>query len=392
VEEQYYSKKLDQYFPTRLDILLYAHDGRGLGHASRTIGIGMAIKRLYPDLRVLFVSGASISQSLIGRSGLDWIKLPAYASKIENGVSTGVDGPAGFYKSVLGNHRATMLAQIVESFKPRCVLVDHSPLGKREELRPALEVSKPFDTKWILGLRAVIGNPKGFWSKKFRQMFDDYYHTIFWYGDKAVLGTHQMDKIEGHFGHAPEQIGYVSRLFETRQLLEPSEQPITGTISLPWLSQKSDAFIKNLKQALALRDQTECWKIFINSKDFQDVKKRFEGLSHVNIEPVGEAYAQTILNSKMAIVYGGYNSLMDVAAAGIPSIVVMREMKDKEQDEHIEKLLVHDPEAMVMVEESKASVEDLNTAISTRLQQERKETQFNIQGSTHAANALVALL
>jgi len=118
VEEQYYSKKLDQYFPTRLDILLYAHDGRGLGHASRTIGIGMAIKRLYPDLRVLFVSGASISQSLIGRSGLDWIKLPAYASKIENGVSTGVDGPAGFYKSVLGNHRATMLAQIVESFKP----------------------------------------------------------------------------------------------------------------------------------------------------------------------------------------------------------------------------------------------------------------------------------
>jgi predicted glycosyltransferase len=55
----------------RLDVLIYAHDGRGLGHASRSIGVGMALRRLYPDLKVLFVSGCSLSQELIGAAPLD---------------------------------------------------------------------------------------------------------------------------------------------------------------------------------------------------------------------------------------------------------------------------------------------------------------------------------
>ncbi len=392
MQDQYYSKKLDQYFPTRLDILLYAHDGRGLGHASRAIGIGMAIRRLYPDLKVLFISGAGISQSLIGRSNLDWIKLPSYASKIENGVSTGVDGPANFYKSVLGLHRAGMLAQVVESFKPRCVLVDHSPLGKREELVPALDLSHAFDTRWILGLRAVIGSPKNFWSDASLQTFKKYYHALFWYGDQAVLGNGQMKKIKDHFGSQPEEIGYVSRLYETKQLLDESDLALTGTISLPWLSRKSHAFIRVLKQALTLRDQAEKWMIYINAQDLPDMKKQFASLPNVCIEPVGERYAHSILHSRTAIIYGGYNSLMDVAAAQIPAIVVMREMKDKEQDEHIKKLLDYNPETMMMMQESQADTDGLNQAVTCLLKQGKQKKTFNIRGSVHAAKALVQLL
>ena len=62
----------------RLDVLIYAHDGRGLGHAGRSIGIGMALRRLAPQLKVLFVSGCSLAQELIGRAPLDWLKLPSY--------------------------------------------------------------------------------------------------------------------------------------------------------------------------------------------------------------------------------------------------------------------------------------------------------------------------
>ncbi|MFC1516801.1 hypothetical protein ACFL7E_08620, partial [Thermodesulfobacteriota bacterium] len=93
MKDHYYSKKLKQYLPRRLDILLYAHDGRGLGHASRSIAIGMALKRLYPDFRVLQVTGCNLSQSLIDRAPLDWIKLPSYATRVHAGVSGGTDGP-----------------------------------------------------------------------------------------------------------------------------------------------------------------------------------------------------------------------------------------------------------------------------------------------------------
>ena len=81
---------------SRLDLLIYAHDGRGLGHASRSVAIGLAVRRLFPGLKVLFLCGARQSADLIGEGGLDWIKLPAYRTRVVGGVSKGCDGESNF--------------------------------------------------------------------------------------------------------------------------------------------------------------------------------------------------------------------------------------------------------------------------------------------------------
>ena len=62
----------------RLDLLIYAHDGRGFGHASRGVAVGAAVRRLYPELKVLFAFGCRQTAALVGPVPLDWIKLPAY--------------------------------------------------------------------------------------------------------------------------------------------------------------------------------------------------------------------------------------------------------------------------------------------------------------------------
>ena len=113
MQDYYYSKALDQYFPTRLDYLLYAHDGRGLGHVSRTTAVGLALKRLYPESRILLITGSAKTQMMVGRGSLDWIKLPSYQTILTGGKSEGRDGEAGFYKSVLGNLRTEMIADMV---------------------------------------------------------------------------------------------------------------------------------------------------------------------------------------------------------------------------------------------------------------------------------------
>lgn len=392
MEDFLYSKELDQHLPTRLDLLLYAHDGRGLGHASRAIGIGMAVRRLYPNLRVLFVSGANISQSLIGKANLDWIKLPSYASRISNGVSTGIDGPANFNKFVLEQHRRDMLAQIISSFRPKCVLVDHSPLGKRKELLAALELSKAYDTHWILGLRAVIGTQKDFWSEEIRDTFQEYYRSIFWYGDKKVVGPEHIERITSHFGHLPTETGYVSRLYETKYLLSESQEKYTGIVSLPWLSEASYGFIHALKEALVRRDKNERWKIFVANDELQCLQEIFTSLSNCKIEPVGERYAKAILNAKMAIVYGGYNSLMDIIAAQLPAIIIRREMKDQEQNLHIRQLLNYNPGSMIMVEESHSDVEIISQAITDQLKLKKRDDNINIGGSAFTAGLLHKLL
>ncbi len=387
MEDHYYSKKLDQHFPTRLDVLLYAHDGRGLGHASRTIAIGMALKRLHPGLRILFVTGAKISQSLIGNSNLDWIKLPSYASQIVDGVSTGIDGPANFYKSVLGLHRSAMLKQIVTSFKPKCVLVDHSPLGKRKELLEALEASKDFDTRWILGLRAVIGTQKSFWSDELRDVFNSYYSDIFWYGDSGVLGKDQLKKIESHFSHQPQETGYVSRMHESRQLMPLSAKDITATISIPWMSHDSFHFLQNLKDAFKKFEGEKTWNLFIHQEELERAKNLFLTIPGCKVEPIGEKYLESILSSKMAIIYGGYNSLMDCFAAQIPAIVVKRKLKDQEQDIHMEHLLQQASDSIAMVEETSTSVEDIYNSIK-KFSEKDSIDSICVKGSEKTANLI----
>lgn len=392
MEDQFYVEKLDQHFPTRLDILLYAHDGRGLGHASRTIGIGMALKRLYPHLRILFVTGANISQSLIGNANLDWIKLPSYASHIVDGVSTGIDGPANFSKFVLAEHRKAMLSQIVSSFKPRCVLVDHSPLGKREELLEAISISKDFHTKWILGLRAVIGTQKSFWSEELRNTFQKHYHSILWYGDTKVVGTEHLERVNNHFECDAIETGYVSRLYESKKLTNTSHKKLTGTISIPWLSKDTRNFINTLKETLERRDSEEKWEIFIDKKELEAVSELFANISNSTIEPVGEKYTKAILNSKIAIIYGGYNSLMDVYAAQTPTIVVERYMKDQEQELHIQQLLNFTPHFITRIDEQVNDSTTLNQTIDKQLGIDKQSLEINIQGSTSSASFLNTLL
>ncbi|MFW2368793.1 MAG: hypothetical protein ACN4GW_20440, partial [Desulforhopalus sp.] len=114
----------------RLDVLIYGHDGRGLGHVSRSIAIGMAMRRLYPERKVLFVSGSSFSQELIGAAPLDWLKLPSYATRVVGGRVRGVTGPSMFEDHRLGELRGQELAHLIELYRPKLVLVDHTPQGK----------------------------------------------------------------------------------------------------------------------------------------------------------------------------------------------------------------------------------------------------------------------
>ncbi len=69
----------------RLDLIIYAHDGRGQGHVSRSIAVASALRRLYPDLKIMMITGERGTEELIGAIDLEWIKLPSYVKKIVGG-------------------------------------------------------------------------------------------------------------------------------------------------------------------------------------------------------------------------------------------------------------------------------------------------------------------
>lgn len=396
MQDYYYSKKLNQYFPTRLDVLLYAHDGRGFGHVSRAAAVGLALKRLYPECRTLLVTGSARTAMLIGPGELDWIKLPSYKTVLSGGVSEGRDSNAGFYKSVLGNLRTDMLEAVISILRPRCVLVDHNPFGKRGELVQSLERQVGSECRWVLGLRGVIGEDKTLWSAASSELVRAHYREIIWYGDSTVLGPEPLERIENHFPIPVAEMGYVSRVVEMGHLLSRpgSEKTLACTLSLPWLGDKGDTLISGLRQALgSIGSDHGAFRIYVPENRAALIRETFEPLAHCVVEPISDSYVGSLMHSRSALVFGGYNSLLDVAATGLPALVILRSTRDREQQEHLGRLRKAVGDSWRLVEEEELSARSLETGIRFLLSAEGSDSPWiGCAGAEKTATHLHRLL
>lgn len=385
----------------RLDVLIYAHDGRGLGHASRSIGIGMALRRLAPQLKVLFISGCSLSQELIGRAPLDWLKLPSYETRVVQGKSIGIDGKTLFTDAELARLRAKELAHVIALYRPRLVLVDHTPQGKHKELVPALTISKDSDTLWVLGVRGVIGAVPQAGSELAGQLFKDHYHGLLWYGDSLVLGTSHCEQLQRQYGLVPVECGYVVRVAEfapCNDVASAVDKSLAGTVSIPWLGESTLNFLRILAAVLRKIPQSfGRWHLFIDTESSADAGKEigflFGAINNCRIEPPGSKYVSALLHSKTAVIYGGYNSLMDVIYAGTPALVVLREMQDEEQQIHLRKLQDITGEALAAVSETQVTSDELEALLLSHLQKKRNPFfSINTNGAVRAAEYIRNLL
>ncbi len=384
-----------------LDILIYAHDGRGLGHASRSISIGLALRRIYPDLKVLFVSGCQISQELISSASLDWLKLPSYETRVLNGKSCGIDGKSNFSDKELGEIRAETLRHIIELYKPRLVLADHTPQGKHGELRSALKMSDKTDTRWVLGVRGVVGSVPQVQSNLSCELFEQYYTTLLWYGDSSVLGNADMEQLKNQFGMSPVECGYVSRLkeiYKQEEKIINTDEFLAGTVSIPWLGESTFDLIVELSKALRLLGSSHGkWHIFIGvergSGNDRKIRSLFQDLDHCIIEVPGSHYNDALINSRCALIYGGYNSLMDILYTGIPCVVLVREMQDREQDIHLKQLLAQTGSQLLVFRENSLNHLDLVDALKKQMANpEYGEKIINLNGAAIAAGHLFRLL
>jgi predicted glycosyltransferase len=368
MQNRYYSKKLDRHFSKRLDFLIYAHDGRGLGHASRSIAIGLALRRLYPQCKTLFISGCKEASALIGNGTLDWIKLPSYATTIVKGRAEGGYGHSNFYKSVLGQLRTEMLASIMKIFQPRIVLVDHAPTGKRNELFRALEVGRDVDSRWVLGLRGIIGDDKDVWSDESIQCFKNYYDLILWYGDAQVMGSEYPNTIAQRFGVKPVETGYVSRLMESKHLITPENDTLAGTISIPWGTEATWKFVETIYEALKrIGESHGPWRLFVEQEKKVKIRNLFRNLPFCTVDEVSEKYISSLLRSKMAIVYAGYNSMSDILASRIPAVVLLRDLEDREQQTHVDRLLPFIKDYVIVLTEANTDTQSLQQALESQL-------------------------
>ncbi|MEE4242137.1 MAG: hypothetical protein V2I36_11780 [Desulfopila sp.] len=377
----------------RLDILLYAHDGRGIGHAGRTIAIGIALRRLAPRLRVLFVSGCRLTRELIGSAPLDWVKLPSYETIVQNGTSRGIQGKSNFSDHDLGVLRAEQIHALVSTVQPRLVLADHSPQGKHRELLPALQRTKTSQTQWILGVRGIVGQVDKLCSTVALSIFAAYYSDLLWYGDSRVLGTGPLLELGQRFSTKPLECGYVSRLKAQGISNQPTHRKNSGvTVSIPWIGEKTPAFLQHLYTVLnKVEDRWGQWILYLDQthQDSNRFSERFESLPWCHVEEPGERYRESLLGSDYAVIYGGYNSIMDVLSVSVPALVILRDMRDGEQQEHLERLLHTASGTLIPVPEDCSQNELQDALEKLTVQKNRFSATINLDGADNAAKFLI---
>ncbi|CAG35348.1 hypothetical protein [Desulfotalea psychrophila] len=380
----------------QLDILIYAHDGRGLGHASRSIAIGSALRRLAPDAKVLFVSGCAMSGELIADAPLDWCKLPSYKTMVVDGKSRGIRGESGFTDEALGLLRARQLQSLVEVYRPRIVLVDHAPQGKHRELLPALESEAGQAAHWLLGVRGVVGGVNQTLSDYPARIFSRYYKSLLWYGDRAVLGEGHLQTLKDTYGQEAQECGYVSRFFEQGQQTDVAKS-YAGVISIPWLGEHSLQFLQALLVALEnVGGGWGPWRIFMDGEGSPEAKRLYAGfaaLDHCRVEPPGRAYLQALTASRIAVIYGGYNSLVDLLSLRIPALVCLRAMRDREQQIHLQSLQENVAHGFQVFAEEEVTAEELQTMLLVALQEEDGiRHEVRLSGADRAAEIMLEML
>ena len=172
-------------------MLLYSHDTFGLGHLRRSLNLATALVEFNPELSILLVTGSNAAHRYQLPPRVDYVKLPSVrkvsADSYESrAVAMSDDG--------VRNIRANLLLRTVRDFAPDMVLVDHSPVGMRGEMRPALEWlhdNRP-DCLKLLGLRDIIDDPDAVidsWKRHdIYSLLTRIYDHVLVYGSCAFFG------------------------------------------------------------------------------------------------------------------------------------------------------------------------------------------------------------
>jgi len=173
-------------------VLLYSHDGFGLGHLKRNVTIAKRTVYDFPGSKALLITGHSSLPGSPLPYGIDFIKLPSIIK-----AKTGVWQPRSLpiENERLCQIRSAMILKAAEYFVPNIFLVDYTPTGVWGELVETLEMlkSRPEPPTIILGLRDILDAPEvtcKIWKTEGNyEAIRNYYDKIFIYGRQEIYDT-----------------------------------------------------------------------------------------------------------------------------------------------------------------------------------------------------------
>jgi predicted glycosyltransferase len=317
--------------------LFYSHDGLGLGHVRRNLCVASALSELVPRASILVATSAEEAELFGIPPGADLLKLPGLR-KVDNGRYSARRLPMRWEE--VRSLRAHLLAAAVESFRPDVLLVDKHPFGVGEELLPALEAARETGTRAVLGLRDVLDDPaavRAEWDVRgVYERIPDYYDRVLVYGQSDLLDPRRAYAFPDAVAALTRFCGYVvspspgSGAWEDGIPPPASGQPLV--LATAGGGEDGFALLSTFIEASAGRS----WQGVAVSGP-QCPAERAQTLRTL-ATVAGVAFRRFVPKISLAfpsldvlVSMGGYGTLVEAVASGVPTICVPRVRPRREQ-------------------------------------------------------------
>ena len=377
------------------DILLYVQHLLGIGHLSRAALIAKALDRA--GLDVLFVSGGMPLPDLdIGGAELAQLAPLRSADSDFSGL---VDGAGEPVDQAWRDARRDRLLALFEAARPRALVTEMFPFGRRQlrfELIPLLEAASACHPRVpvFCSLRDVL-NPQEK-PEKTAWILD----TVTRYVDRVLVhGDPSFVTLEQSF---PEAAEIADKLVYTGYVVNPppADLPAEGDGADEVLVSTGGGAVAGplIEAALAARPLTRLkdhkWRILVGHNLPEAKFRAFRKTAPVGVvvERARPDFLALLARCKLSISQAGYNTVMEVLAAGPPAVVVPF-AAGAEREQSLRADLLAERGLLSVAEEAGLDGPALARAVEAALGRgSTASASLAMDGASETANKLVRLL
>ncbi|MBW4642637.1 MAG: glycosyltransferase [Goleter apudmare HA4340-LM2] len=328
-----------------MKIMVYSHDGFGLGNIRRMLAICNHLLDAIPELAILVVSGSPMLHSFRLPKRLDYIKLPCLNRGRAGEMSAKYLGTA---VDEVVKLRSELILSAIANFKPDVFLVDKKPYGIRNELKMAVEYLQAElpETPLILLLRDILDHPDVTipeWQKH------SYYEAIAKFYDRVlVVGTPEIFDIRQEYqfpsmvaqkvlfcGYIRQESGLKHPNLVRRELrLYPDEKLILVT---PGGGEDGYNLIDTYLSSLALipTNYKLCSLIICGPEMPPEnrviLEKKAVAYPRVQIREFTDDLMSYMTAADAVVAMAGYNTTCEILSVGKPAVVIPRIKPSQEQ-------------------------------------------------------------
>lgn len=335
-------RRAERSRPARL--AFYSHDAQGLGHIRRNLNIANFLINAGLDTTILLICGSRRISYFNFADSIDTLILPAVRKHTDGSYEP---RHLAVEQSELLHFRRQTIKAAIDAFNPDLLVVDKLPLGFQGELEPTLELMRQRPGRCVLGLRDIIDAPevaREEWEQVGgNQAADHLYDEIWIYGDRSVYDLTRDYQLSDQARLKTRFTGYLNPLdlhgpvIPSADVEDSRSDPGSSSLVLCLVGGGQDGY--ELARLFLKSDLGKNRTGIIVAGPFMSEAHRNKLRTKAKSKKRGQFKIVDFLPSLLPLMQradlvvslGGYNTLCEILAIGVPALVIPRVIPRREQ-------------------------------------------------------------